>query len=98
MKQSLASVIKKPLLTEKITFQTEKLNKYGFEVSPWANKIQVAQAVEKRFNVKVKCVNIKNIRGKVKRLNRFEGKRADKKQAIVTLKEGFTIELFEGTV
>lgn len=62
---------------------------------PDANKIQIRQAVESLLKVKVSRVNVVNIRGKVKRLGRFVGKRSDWKKAFVTLKEGEKLELFE---
>ncbi|TKB84578.1 MAG: 50S ribosomal protein L23, partial [Nitrospira sp.] len=73
----------------------EQGNTVGFLVHPDANKIQIRQAVESLLKVKVSRVNVVNIRGKVKRLGRFVGKRSDWKKAFVTLKEGEKLELFE---
>jgi len=83
------------LLTEKITALRERGNTVGFLVHPDANKIQIRQAVESLLKVKVARVNVVNIRGKVKRLGRFVGRRSDWKKAFVTLKEGEKLELFE---
>ena len=89
------SVIRRPLVTEKVTRLQEKLNQYAFEVTPGANKIQIKRAVEERFKVKVTGVRTVNVRGKVKRLGRFSGRRADWKKALVTLAEGQKIDFFE---
>jgi large subunit ribosomal protein L23 len=89
-------IIKRPLITEKSTRQKEKGNQIAFVVDPRANKIQVRQAVEKLFKVKVKAVHTLNLKGKRKRMGRFFGWRSDWKKAIVTLKEGERIEFFEG--
>ncbi|MDF0667813.1 MAG: 50S ribosomal protein L23 [Nitrospira sp.] len=88
-------VLIRPLLTEKITGLREKTNTVGFAVHPDANRIQIRQAVETLLKVKVDKVNIMNIRGKVKRLGRFSGRRSDWKKALVTLKEGEKLELYE---
>lgn len=90
------SVLKRPLLTEKGTDQKESMNKYLFEVDRGANKIQVKNAVEKIFSVKVDDVHTVNVKGKVKRVGRNIGKRSDWKKAIVTLKAGEKIEIIEG--
>ncbi len=89
-------IIKRPLITEKSTRQKEKGNQIVFVVDPRANKIQVRQAVEKLFKVKVKAVRTLNLKGKRKRMGRFFGWQSDWKKAIVTLKEGERIEFFEG--
>ena len=93
---SLRGVICRPLLTEKLTKMLEGDNKYAFVVDRKANKIQIAKAVEEMFDVSVITVHTCSMHGKVKRLGRFSGKRADWKKAIVRLKDGDTIELFEG--
>ena len=71
-------------------------NKYSFAVAKDANKIEIKNAVEKLFNVTVLSVNTRTIQGKVKRQGRYEGKRPDVKKAIVTLKAGDQIKVFEG--
>jgi len=88
-------LILEPIITERATKLREQ-NKYLFSVRIDTNRVEVKKAVEEIFKVKVKNVNIQRVKGKVKRLGRFEGKRADWKKAIVTLKEDHRIELFEG--
>ena len=92
----LISQIIRPLLTEKITHLQETENKYGFEVHPKMNKIEILKGIEERFNVKVKNVCVMNVKGKKKRMGRFEGRRKNWKKAIVTLEKDYKIELFEG--
>jgi len=82
-------IIRRPLVTEKSTLMRETgANVIAFEVDPNANKIQVKDAVEELFKVKVEEVRLFNVRGKVKRLGRYEGKRRDWRKAYVRLKEG----------
>jgi len=81
-------IIRRPLVTEKSTIMRESSNVIAFEVDPKANKIQVKDAVEKLFNVKVEEVRLFNIHGKMKRMGRFEGKRRDWRKAYVRLKAG----------
>ncbi|UVT17846.1 MAG: 50S ribosomal protein L23 [Nitrospira sp.] len=88
-------ILIQPLLTEKITGLREKSNTVGFVVHPDANRVQVKQAVEALLKVKVDKVNLMNVRGKVKRLGRFSGRRSDWKKAFVTLKEGEKLEMYE---
>ena len=90
----------RPLITEKMTnISAAQPGKYGFIVSTKANKIQVAKAIEKKFNVHVVDVRTINYSGKTKtqfrKSGRFMGTTPKFKKAIVTLKEGETIELFE---
>jgi large subunit ribosomal protein L23 len=88
-------VIKRPIvLTEKAATLKEEGNQVIFEVELKADKIQIREAVEKLFDVKVKSVNTLIQRGKVKSLGRHEYKRPNWKKAIVTLAEGNTIEFF----
>lgn len=88
-------ILVQPLLTEKITGLREKGNTVGFVVHPEANRVQVKQAVESLLKVKVEKVNLMNVRGKMKRLGRFAGRRSDWKKAFVTLKEGEKLEMYE---
>lgn len=88
-------VIRRPVVTEKGTALKEQ-NKYCFEVDRRANKIEVKQAVEALFRVKVAAVRTVAVRGRVKRVGRFTGRTGDWKKAIVTLQEGHSIEFFEG--
>lgn len=82
-------IIRRPLVTEKSTMMREDgKNVIAFEVAPGANKIEVKNAVEALFKVKVDSVRMFNVRGKVKRMGRFEGKRRDWRKAYVKLKEG----------
>jgi large subunit ribosomal protein L23 len=83
------------LVSEKATELQEKQNCYVFKVAKNANKIEIKEAVEKGFNVSVTSVTVANVKGKTKRLGRFEGKRAGWRKAFVSLKEGESIELFE---
>jgi large subunit ribosomal protein L23 len=82
-----SDVLVKPIITEKNTNLTP-LGQYTFEVSPDANKIQVKQAVEEIFKVKVEEVRLFNVRGKMKRMGRWQGKRRDWRKAYVRLKQG----------
>ncbi len=95
MKSNL-DIIRRPLITEKVTRLQEELNQYVFEVDPRSNKIEIKRAVEERFNVRVTKVRTINIRGKVKTLGRFSGRRPNWKKAVITLFKGDKIELFEG--
>ncbi len=89
-------IIKRPVVTEQSMAQMQE-RKYTFEVDKRANKIQIRQAVEEIFGVKVESVNTINVLGKNKRMGKYMGKRADWKKAIVTLTENSkTIEFFDG--
>ncbi|SET57373.1 LSU ribosomal protein L23P [Natronincola peptidivorans] len=89
-------IVIKPLVTEQSMADIAD-KKYAFVVAKRANKTEVRKAIEKIFGVKVEKVNTLNMRGKVKRMGKNVGKRADWKKAIVTLTEDSkTIELFEG--
>lgn len=92
------TIIKRPILTEKMTTLNEQ-NQYAFEVELNANKIEISKAIEKRFEVNVISIRTQRYKGKRKvqmtRRGRFGGKRPDWKKAIVTLKEGQTIEVLD---
>ena len=88
-------ILIKPIVTEKSTALMEE-GKYTFQVPLNVTKIEIRQAVEQVFNVKVQAMNTMRYEGKMKRLGRTQGRRSDWKKAIVTLKPGETIELFEG--
>ena len=88
-------ILKKPLLTEKSLVLRDTDNKYVFLVVKNANKHEIAEAVETIFNVTVERVTTSVLRGKVKRMGRFEGKRPDLKKAFVTLKKGDKIDTAE---
>ena len=81
-------IIRRPLVTEKSTILREEENVLSFEVAGSANKIQVKQAVEELFKVKVEEVRLFNVRGKMKRMGRYVGKRRDWRKAYVRLKQG----------
>ena len=87
-------ILIKPIVTEKSTALMEE-RKYTFCVPLSATKIQIRQAVEQIFKVKVQAVNTMRYEGKMKRLGRTQGRRSAWKKAVVTLKPGETIELFE---
>ena len=88
----------KPVITEKMTATTEKLNQYGFLVSPRANKLEIKQAVEKMYGVSVTSVNTMRYAGKLKSRNTKTGLVVGRtnafKKAIITLSEGETIDFF----
>lgn len=88
-------IILEPLLTEKSNGLREQ-NKYSFVVSQRANKIEVMKAVETLFQVKPEACSIVNVKGKPKRVRYALGKTASWKKAVVTLKKGDSIAIFEG--
>ncbi len=82
-------IIRRPLVTEKSTIMRESAaNVLAFEVDVNANKIQVKSAIEELFKVKVEEVRLFNVRGKMKRMGRWQGKRRDWRKAYVRLKQG----------
>lgn len=90
-------VIRRPLITEKSTGMREVMNTVAFEVNRRANRIEVKEAVEVQFKVKVAEVRILTVHGKVRRQGRFVGRRPDWKKAYVRLAAGEKpIEFFEG--
>ena len=100
------NTIIRPLFTEKMTQLEDVERKYAFQVISKANKIDIKNAVEKKFDVEVQKVATMNGLGKTKEMTmksgvrtiRTSGKRSNWKKAIVTLKEGFTIDLMRGDV
>lgn len=90
----ITDVLKKPVLTEKSLILLQEENKYTFDVDVNANKIEIRNAVEKMFNVKVESVNVMNVRPKTKRVGRYTGKTNKRRKAIVKLAEGHKIDLF----
>jgi len=92
----LYQIIKRPLITEKSTLAREESGKYQFEVDRRANKIEIGQAIEKLFKVKVLDVRVMNVSGKKKRVGRNIGRTQDWKKAIVKLVPGNKIEIFDG--
>ncbi len=89
------TIVRRALVTEKGTALREAANQYQFEVATRANKIEIKQAVQKIFNVKVREVRTMTMPGKEKRMGRYAGRRPDWKRAVVTLEPGQTIALFE---
>ncbi len=94
MKTARDTIIR-PILTEKTMRELED-NKYTFIVDLRATKVEIRNAVEEAFKVKVKNVNTLRMPGKTRRQGRFEGKTPEWKKAVVTLEEGYKITLFEG--
>jgi large subunit ribosomal protein L23 len=95
MRRDPRTIILEPIVTEKTASKREGLNEVAFKVSRDANKIEIRSAVEELFDVIVTDVRTMSVEGKLKRLGRFEGRRASWKKAIVKLKEGQSIEFFE---
>jgi len=89
-------IIISPLVTEKSTLLRETQSQYSFVVRPDVNRSEVKKALEETLSIKVMKVRIMNCMGKEKRLNRFIGRRPDWKKAVVTLKEGQKLTIFEG--
>ena len=95
MKIEPRNIVRRARLTEKGTKIREGQNGYLFEVARDANKIEIKKAIEEIFSVKVSTIRTLRVHGKPKRVGRYAGHRPDWKKAIVTLKKGQTIELFE---
>jgi large subunit ribosomal protein L23 len=93
-----SEIIKKPIVTEKITKQTEKLNRYSFQVDKRANKLEIKKAVEDFYSVRVDNVNTCVVPAKAKsRMTKagiLSGRKSGYKKAIVTIAEGETIDLY----
>ncbi len=92
---NLRDVLIRPLITEKTNAGMQD-NKYTFIVPLNANKVEIRQAVETVFKVKVLDVNTVRVMGKIKRMGKYSGKRPDVKKAIVKVAPGQRIEFFEG--
>ena len=93
---NIFDVLRAPKMSEKTLSLKEEANQFAFEDDQRANKIQIKESIEKSFKVSVLKVRTMNVRGKKKRLGRYQGLKSSWKKAIVTLKEGDTIEYFEG--
>jgi|GEM_PF-491554 len=93
------SILVKPIITEKMTLLQEQKNQYAFEVDIKSSKIDIVNAIQKKFNVTVDSIRTIIHKGKRKsqftKRGRFEGFKADKKRALVTLKKDNKIDLFE---
>jgi large subunit ribosomal protein L23 len=93
---NLVEVIKGPVITEKGTLVNELGNQVVFRVDRRANKVEIRQAVERLFKVKVEKVRTSRLLGKTRRVGKTMGRRSDWKKAYVTLAEGARIDFFEG--
>ena len=89
-------IIRRPIITEKSTIEREFDNIVTFRVDPRANKLEIKSAVEELFDVKVMEVRTSRVKGKPRRVGRYTGRRAAWKKARVKLREGDSIEFFEG--
>ena len=89
-------VVVRPVVTEKSSAAYQARGEYTFQVHPDASKPQIRQAIESLFGVKVTAVWTQNVRGKEKRMGNNVGRRSAWKKAIVTLKDGDSIAVFEG--
>jgi|TARA_B100001094_G_scaffold46244_1_gene41386 large subunit ribosomal protein L23 len=105
MSVNFNKILIRPIFTEKMS-RLEEERKYSFQVMPAANKLEIKKAVESKFGVKVEKVSTSNRIGKKKNMTvrsdgrtiRTNGKRSDWKKAIITLKEGETIDLLDSEV
>jgi large subunit ribosomal protein L23 len=96
---SIYDVLRRPIITEKTSYQTTKLNQVVFEVADYATKAMIKEAVETIFNVKVERVNVMNMPAKQSRKGlsrRLLIRRKGYKKAIITLAPGESIDIFEG--
>jgi large subunit ribosomal protein L23 len=94
--RNVSEILVRPLVTEKSHEQLDQHGAYTFVVANDANKIEIASAIEKQFNVKVTDVRTMRYAGKTKRMGKWAGRKASWKKAVVTLAEGDSIEIFEG--
>jgi large subunit ribosomal protein L23 len=96
MSREAQDIILKPILTEKLTELRETQRKVGILVRSDANKVEIKKAAEQTLKVKIEKVNVLNVMGKTRRIGRLSGKKPDWKKAIVTMKSGEKLEIFEG--
>jgi large subunit ribosomal protein L23 len=94
--ERLHQIILAPVISEKASRVAEKRNQAVFKVAKNAEKLEIREAVEKLFNVKVEAVRTLVVKGKQKRFGRFEGRRSDWKKAYVTLAQGQEIDFLNG--
>ena len=97
MKLSVHDVIERPIVTEKSAIAREASNVATFRVDPKASKHDIRRAVEQLFNVKVESVNTMLYRGKDRRMGRGYAKMQNWKKAIITLREGSSIDFFDAS-
>jgi len=95
---SKMEILKKPILTEKASLLTEKLNRFTFKADPKANKLEIKSAIEKMYGVNIVAINTMVVVGKIKSRNTkagmVSGRAAKYKKAVVTLKDGETIDFY----
>jgi large subunit ribosomal protein L23 len=96
MSREAHDIIIRPILTEKLTDLRETQRKIGLLVRGDANKVEIKKAAQLALKVKIEKVNVLKTRGKTRRIGRLSGKRPDLKKAIVTMKVGEKLEMFEG--
>jgi large subunit ribosomal protein L23 len=96
MSRDAQDIIRRPILTEKLTELRETQRKIGLLVRSDANKVEIKKAAEQVLKVKIEKVNVLNGMGKMRRIGRLAGKKPDWKKAIVTMKAGEKLEIFEG--
>ena len=94
MKRNPRDIILRPIITEKTVQLHADENKVTFEVAKGTNKIEIRQAIEEIFDVKVEKVNVLNVKPRKKRVGQYEGMTKSVRKAIVKLAEGSTIDLF----
>jgi large subunit ribosomal protein L23 len=94
MDLNVFEIIKGPVVSEKATLLNQKLKKLVLKVHPQANKMQIKEAIQRIFNVKVEKVNTLNRIGKTRRMRRTIVQGSTTKRVFVTLKEGYSIDLF----
>ncbi len=92
----IRQIIRRPIITEKSTIEREFDNIVTFRVDPRANKLEIKNAVEKLFDVKVLEIRTSRVKGKPRRVGRYTGHKPSWKKARVKLREGDSIEFFEG--
>ena len=95
MSRNAHQIIGRAMTTERSVHMREDDNRYAFQVATEANKLDVKRAIEELFKVHVVNVRVQNVRGKMKRMGRFAGRRSSWKKAIVKLKPGENLPLFE---
>lgn len=95
LKLSVYQIIKGPVISDKAYNLNQRLKKLVIEVHPQATKIEIKQALERLFQVKVEKVNTLRRKGKVRRVKRILHSQATEKRVMVTLKEGYSLDLFD---
>lgn len=90
--ERLLMVLREPHTSEKATVMADKFKQFTFKVLKTATKLEIKQAVEQMFNVKVRSVSVMNVKGKKKRFKQLSGKRSDWKKAFVSLHENYDID------